>query len=622
MRHTFELVGAALVLMVAGCIGDPADLLNGEQNQVPVDPGCTVDGDVVATIADAYESGCAVIEVPGGFTAAVSSDGVALHVDRNVEIRGGGGGARVGADGPMMNVSQGATVRLRSLVVEASPGLDPFGEPLVEVHGEVRVEQTRIQGVKMDGAAVIHVGPSGRLELDDGALVNLERYDSGPAAVDCDGGEFEAINDSRISDNRAEVTGGQGLELYGGVIRAEGCEVHVSDSEMTGNSIMVTVDEFSGASDHLWVYGGSLYARSSVVEMSRVRLVENEIAVEIDEAGGVAFGMDVRGGALHLEDSDLTMEEVTIDGNEIDVSLGSGLVNRGDDATIAGVGGGLSARGTGRIRLQRSTVSGNQVLVSGGAEDLDSYAGGGGIVMEAVEADSLLEMENSTVSGNRVGKDATWTVPPFAAGAGVLILGPVETSEPVARLRYVTVVENQGQNLGLAERGGFGLHVDEALRRGLEEGRTGPFVSLVGALFYGNGLLDCGGHAVVTSLLNDPEQGTGYVIRTNLVPNACESWLSDDDAFFMVGANLDLGGLEDNGGTTKTHMPSTESLFSFFFVGNRVDAVNELQPACSGLEGDLTMDQRGRVRPSSSFGPPENRVGCIVGAVDPSPPDE
>jgi parallel beta-helix repeat protein len=265
------------------------------------------------------------------------------------------------------------------------------------------------------------------------------------------------------------------------------------------------------------------------------------------------------GGAIYLYHGSLLVDSSTLSGN-----------------TAARYGGGVyfdDSDDTGQSVIRNSTISGNTV-----------YGDGGGVYVSDSETQGPILIHNTTVVGNHAGDSVSDN------GGGVYDF----SDPPVITIDSSTITGNSTTNGG----GGIFFQHGNTIRNSIVSGNTadnphdtyGPDVGT-----RGDGL------PIETAfdLIGDPSGP------------AIDELVSGSN---VLGADPQLGPLQDNGGATQTRLPASTS-----------PAINK------GNAFSLTTDQRGLTRPVAFPGVANSTAagadGADIGAVElqqpsptPSPP--
>lgn len=305
----------------------------------------------------------------------------------------------------------------------------------------------------------------------------------------------------------------------------------------------VTVNDNSAEVD-----GGGIYSFNAGLQIL-------DSSIESNSAGRAAGGIGVEGGGFEIVDS-------TVSGNTSVDDGGGAAVGSGADANFFSTiirdnssddfGGGLHIISS-AVSLTESTVSGNSAAVSGGGintEDATLNLFGSTIHSNSAAVDgggidsyrSTVSLSSSTVSGNSAGLN----------GGGI-----VNYSVSTVELISTTIADNSSGNFG------GGIWTAGMLRLGN---------SIVARNFATNGAIDI--------------SGTAFSLGTNLI--GIDAGLSGP----VNGANGDIIGtfnfpadpvispLQDNGGSTLTHIP--------LFDSPLIEA--------GTFDRDISIDQRGQAR--------------------------
>ncbi|HVK08515.1 MAG TPA: choice-of-anchor Q domain-containing protein, partial [Gemmataceae bacterium] len=260
-----------------------------------------------------------------------------------------------------------------------------------------------------------------------------------------------------------------------------------------------------------------------------------------------------------------------------------GMVIRDNHAT--GLGGGVYRAAGAFLAVRNSTISGNSSPFNGGG--IVTYDAGGLIV------------ESSTVSGNTVVNGGQ--VNGYYGGAGIWFNGTPSAGGPagfepgVVLIRNSTVANNftdgSAGGIALVDFGGATLRVENSTISGNEAEKTGT--SMFGLPYGGGGIRGFAGeviavitNSVVSGNVNADGPDLFFELATVEATNSAfgdpSGWASEVGNN-LIGENLLLGPLQDNGGPTLTMAPLPGSPL--------LDAGDSaLVPA------GLTRDQRGLPR--------------------------
>ncbi|MEP7338915.1 MAG: putative Ig domain-containing protein [Acidobacteriota bacterium] len=285
--------------------------------------------------------------------------------------------------------------------------------------------------------------------------------------------------------------------------------------------------------------GGNTTANGGGISIAGVVVMER-VTVTGNQAGVV-------GGGIYVKpvDSDITIIDSTISNNR--GSLGGGL------------GWIITSNGSAHIKFIRSTINGNGSYRSSPTQG----GGGGGVYLrwETIQP-SLFAVENSTVSGNTAETN----------GGGLYFKGQMN-----ARITDSTLTGNDALFDGGALYDGPIFTNDNSL----------PLIELRRNIIAGNGARDCG------YTIGDYSLDYGY----NLLGSTCHGAFLSPTSTIVAASALGLGPLADNGGPTKTHLPSAIS-----------PARNMIPVGVNGCGSNPATDQRGVPRPQGAK--------CDIGAVE------
>lgn len=421
---------------------------------------------------------------------------------------------------------------------------------------------------------------SGQLEnYDDDVTIN-----GAGVTVDADGASRALYSKySSLEINDLTITGGEAVDapnrggspIGGGLLFfSYGEGLTLNRTTITGNSA------FAGGGVFFYAYG--------------------EVTISDSVISGNTAKYD-GGGMYGLAYGDITVSDSTISGNTVDGPANpmagpwlpeaildrdvrqlseSRLAQRGDGG---GFGGGGALRSDSSIRIERSTISGNEIV------DGDV----GGILLDA----SSVELIDSTVSGNSATN--------LAGGVGILAYDS-------ARITNSTI---EGNSAG-APAGGVYLYAPNSST--IEFSTVTGNSSGVGAggfYFYGYYLdRGYGGELQHDSTIvsgNTAPVDPDFTINPNSTVNAAFSLVgvapttgtlnADPATVGLLGVDPGLGALLDNGGPTQTRVPAAGS-----------PVVDLVPPGDAGC-GTVPTDQRGSPRPFGS--------NCDIGAVERGPQD-
>jgi parallel beta-helix repeat protein len=290
-----------------------------------------------------------------------------------------------------------------------------------------------------------------------------------------------------------------------------------------------------------------------------------------------------------------------------------GMVIR--DSHADGIGGGVWRAADAFLAVRNSTISGNSSPFNGGG--IVTYDAGGLIV------------ENSTVSGNTVINGGQFNG--YYGGAGIWFNGTPSANAPsgfqpgVVLIRNSTIANNftdgSAGGIALVDFGGATLRVENSTISGNEAEKTGT--SMFGLPYGGGGIRGFAGeviavitNSVVSGNVNADGPDLFFELATVEATNSAfgdpSGWASEEGNN-LIGADLLLGPLQDNGGPTFTMAPLPGSPL--------VDAGDTAL-----LPAGLTRDQRGLRRvdgPAVDIGAVETQrppvtINRAAGQADPT----
>jgi hypothetical protein len=348
-----------------------------------------------------------------------------------------------------------------------------------------------------------------------------------------------------------------------GAICVSGGNLTLTDSTVSGNTSL----SFGG--------GIELYHGGSAT-LSRDTITANTVSTSANENGG--------GGGIAVNNDDtspsnLTIQNTTISGNQVDAGSGSGS---GGGIDAFNTSGGLDTNLT--IDIDDSTISGNGISATSGA--------GSGIA--ALDGNWLVT--NSTISGN----EATGTQ---VDGGGVFVSNAGSGTSLNSTWNDDTVSGNQAyEGGGIESSGGSSTDatfdtITDNTASNTNSGdnlnvQSGSSLSLGESIVAGGSSSNCSNGGSLHS--------AGY----NLIDDiSCGTAAASD----IVGENPQLGGLANNGGSTRTQLPASSS------------------PAVSAVPSSVTtgtgvsLDQRGDARGQGQNG--SSTIGSVeIAQATPPPP--
>ncbi len=406
-------------------------------------------------------------------------------------------------------------------------------------------------GISMDGA--------GHLQLSDALLEGNTAQNGGGLYANFStlGGTIE-MNHVILHANKALAGGvGAGGGAYINLLSSSS-EVIVRDSQVYSN----TVDGTGGG---FFVQGSDL-ARWSI---ERSAIYSNTAA----SGGGIGNFLP-----LTLSDSYLHHNRVTFDGGGIEAYSPFTITRTTLDSNSAHrFGGGIFTLSTGTSALYHRFANLAQSTLSG-----NSAQYGGGIYHDGfINPDSLLTLNNSTLSGNFVfhPSGATGSI----NGGGLYAYGGQTF------LLYTTIASNRVQlGFPLSASGiGGGLYITATAVLTAES-------SLIANNTRGNGIMlsvadDCFSH------------GTTGELSYNLFTTTTDCFVTGGQFGNIVGQDPLLGPLQNNGGLTHTH--------ELLLGSPAIDAI----PANSFCVAGVTNDQRAGFR---AGGLHRGGSACDIGAYE------
>ncbi|MFI5043413.1 MAG: beta strand repeat-containing protein [Acidimicrobiales bacterium] len=389
------------------------------------------------------------------------------------------------------------------------------------------------------------------------------------------------ITDSAVTDNVAVRRGGG---VFVGIIEsseptAPPTEVAISGSQITGNE--------THGND---VDGGGIALITGDLSVTGSTIADNSTGI-----GGNPIGSD--GGGIYARESDTDGIDVPYNVDVEDTSV--------TNNSARGAGGGMAVGSDGTVTVTTSSFDLNDALGASGGIDLRALSAsitdsvlsqntgvsGGGLTFSGNNIDGFLTIDRTTINGNQA--DTT----PITGGTG----GGIDMSLPSGAdmlIRNSTISGNAAWR-----GGGFHAGVDQLItaEHTTFYGNSANFASNIRAPFSPFTL----SRSIVANPLGGGQNcgpsgpGSFATLGYNFTSdNTCVPGPNDT----VSAADPQLGGLDDNGGLTATHLPADTS------------PVVGLVPIAQCTQ---TVDQRNAPRPAGT--------GCeagsveIVGAAGPTP---
>ncbi len=469
-------------------------------------------GVVTNNIGGRFGGGGILLDDDGAFYPSLSASD--LTVSGNQALGGGGGIANYGSfalTGGVIGASSNANGN-----TSQSPGGGLFNNQVATLDN-VAVQHNKAQyggGIENDDRVLITGGSlSGNHAIDGGGLDNYQAQAvlngvkvAANHATDQAGGLANVGNFGSLSVTGGSITGNKAPFNGGGIYSFQ--PTTVDGTSIKGNT--------ARKAD-----GGGIYSQGSLT-LTRVQL------------GTTARPNEAQlGGGLYTQNIGATVVRSTIEGNraqDLGNGAGGGIFNTSQATdelrqstvtgnTSDGAGGGIMNYGAVMV-IYRSTLSGNAVLVYGGAisnmPDTESESG---------PVPATLTMQNDTVTGNLAGSGNQ-----AGFGGGLL-------NESGATLTNVTISRNRASS----PTGGGGIANDGT-------------AALRGTILAAN----TGGHAPSNCDVLAPLESNGYNLDND---GTCGLNGVGD----QTGVNPKLGPLANNGGPTQTEAlkaaarPSTPS---------------------------------------------------------------
>jgi len=405
-------------------------------------------------------------------------------------------------------------------------------------------------------------------DLDITAAIMLHGSDSGTTIID--GGDIDRVIDSRITTTIHALTVTNGRTVTTDSLGGKGGGIYTS-TWMSLIDVDVTYNETGDGANN---GGGGIYNAGNLtltnVEVSHnsvgsgntigcgggifvfdaysgiTSLTINSSTISDNSCGSVFKGNDTiggNGGGIFQTGSDVTVSTVDVVINDSTIS-GNHAAN-GTDAE-AGSGGGIFVNAQGsQMQIDQSLVYDNHA----GDNLLHQGGNGGGI---AVAYTSVLDLRNSTISGNYAGDSADDTGKYGGYGGGISMEGYMQA-------RFTTIANNHTGSGASCANGcsGGGVYAEPAY------GHTDLGYSIVADNVSARYGPDCFGSAI---------------LNWSLIQDDTDCTISGSDN--LMDVNALLSPLAFHGGLTQTH------------------ALYPGSPAIDSIQySTYTVDQRGITRP-------------------------
>jgi hypothetical protein len=456
--------------------------------------------------------------------------------------------------------------------------------PIFEFQGAPSQITASVSGLTLSGGTTSSTGgnelPGGAIYAHDVDLTISNDVVSGNESLSYGGGIDHyhgnlTIDNSTISGNTAYRGGGGVASTTYGYISDK--SLTVTDSRIV-NNLSLGKDFSPGSQDYAYGEGGGILGRSGHLSISNSTISGNVSQDFTIPPGGPQHYRDGGGGA-NLQGIDVTVSGSALVGNH-GVERGGGLSIYGFDTAAVdrsvisgnqligsgfhGVGGGINGRGD--LTISDSTVSGNTAAGPvWGAE-------GGGIYWLFASNGDGLAISNSTISGNQAtgGSVGTGRAGGIEADTGYYHNPDAHYSGPVY-LDNSTITSNIGGLVG-------GV---------LESPRTDPDtatygISLSSTILAHNTGLDA-------AVLPGPNNSQGFTAGNSLIERCGQPVTSDPSSSNIFGLDPGLGPLVDNGGPAAGAAGATYPLLT-----QKPSATSPVVDA--GVANSLTADENGNGR--------------------------
>lgn len=546
-RHTFRR-RSLIVLLIGGLglslWGIPVHLVYAATFDVD-----RSDDDPAATACTAAPNDCSLRGAISAAAASAGPDTINLPAETYTLV-----GSELTLDSDISLVGAGAASTI--IQADVNPGVATYRVIFMQ-NGTVTLSGVTIRHGQASDGGGIYIN-DGNLTLTDGTVV------SGNTATGDGGGIFNydhllVTGGASVSGNTAAGDGGGIASLASSVAITDGATVSGNVSDSCGGGIFdfyggLSLQSGAVVSNNVAGFGGGICGSMTGISIT-------DAAVRDNNASGNGGGITYYG-----YDTEVRLQNAVVAGNHSANGNGGGLSTRGDnliritDSMVTentapnGFGGG-AALTDGRVVITSSTFTGN-------------HGGNGGGMMINTSGWSTSHISNSTISSNS------------AAGSG----GGIYYQEVSLRLTNVTITGNTADSDNSGDGNGGGLFFES----GPDVGNT----IIAGNADLSGGSVDCASSGAVMNsldhnLIGDP---TGCPIGGTTTHN-----ITDADPL--------LGALQDNGGSTTTHL---------LLAGS--PAIDTGDNAMCAAEPIYNRDQRGMARPFDGNG--DGTPQCDIGAVE------
>jgi hypothetical protein len=439
--------------------------------------------------------------------------------------------------------------------------------------GSLREAIANANAADGDDVVAFQTGLSGTITLTSGAIPvlydGLDVQGPGPSQITVSGDDSSQIFRLYNFDANGEPVRISGLTLtdgdgsFGGALYSDTAGAGFA-AELTVDNVVVQNSVASSGGGGIWQQRGSLTILNSTVTGNEAQGGSGGGLYSFETYGDLPTEVSIRnssftnntassdGGGIQIEEGSADVEIIgsTISGNTGAGSGGGGarVYNTDGDVRISdstfadnettGDGGGLGLYDNFAVSIQRSTFSGNR-----------SDNNGGGVVVYGNREE--LVFENTTVSGNSADD-----------GGGIYFYTDDDAGQTILNS---TVVGNSATDDG----GGVWSYGSD------NPAGDDDTIAVSGSIIAGNSATDDG-----PDLWLDATTPSPFVIGFSLVGSTVGAdVIESPTGSNLLGADPQLGPLQNNGGPTQTHAPAASSPL--------IDA---------GIANGLATDQRGAPR--------------------------